>query len=373
MSTARNRAVISLVLCLLCPFVWAEDLKKSVVLVEPEYEEMSAFFSDYALPLSRMGFRWESRAMMALNSGVSGSGVVAQRGDSLVVMTNRHVVGFAHAVTVKVQDGKSWITYEHCPVMAVSPLTDIAMVSLPDSSDLVALPLCAVPVHDAEEVWAAGFPGLGDEPSWQVTKGIISNSELYREELLGRQQAAIQHTAPIDAGSSGGPLLRKDSADRFVVVGLNTWKAGYRDGVGIAIPLGTLQHFLQYGNEQEEKTDAMRTEEWNMLLREDYIQAAEALSVDYLMTRTAADWETVFEAMGYTNQKYLYDLDRTDVLDILRLTWAFDAMRFAMAGGENAHFDIVWGDVQGRRQIVELIYPELTKKQYMEATKRIRK
>ena len=368
-----KRYPIALIMCLLCSVCMAADLKKSVVLVEPEYEEMSEFFSSYALPLSRYGFRWESRTMMAYNNGVSGSGVVVQREDSLVLLTNRHVVGPAHTVTVRVQEGKRIRDLKHCPVVAISPLTDMAMVALPDSSGLVPLPLSDSAVNDADEVWAAGFPGLGGEPSWQVTQGVVSNGELYREELLGKQQAAIQHTAPIDAGSSGGPLLRKTDAEDYVIVGINTWKAGYRDGVGIAIPQDAIRHFLANGNEQESKTDAERTEEWNRLIREDYVLASEALSVDYLMSRSAEDWDAVFEIMGYTNQKNLYDMDRVDALDILRLTWAFDAMRFAMAGGEGAHFDIVWGDVQGRRQIVALTYPELTKRQYMQATKRIRK
>lgn len=88
-----RRFPIVLIMCLLCSICMAEDLKKSVVLVEPEYEDMSDFFSSYALPLSRYGFRWESRTMMAYNNGVSGSGVVVQRGDTLVLLTNRHVVG----------------------------------------------------------------------------------------------------------------------------------------------------------------------------------------------------------------------------------------------------------------------------------------
>lgn len=373
MKILQKSIPIVLMMCLLCPVCMAEDLKKSVVWVEPEYEEMSEFFSSYALPLSRYGFRWESRTMMAFNHGVSGSGVVVQRGDSVVLLTNRHVVGPAHTVTIRVQEGKYMRDLKHCPVVAISPLTDMAMVALPDSSGLVPLPLSDSTVKDADEIWAAGFPGLGGEPSWQVTQGVVSNSELYREELLGKQQAAIQHTAPIDAGSSGGPLLRKTETGTYLVAGINTWKAGYREGVGIAIPPSAIQHFLANGNEQDTKTDEERTDEWNRLIREDYVLAAEALSIDYLMSRSAEDWEAVFEIMGYTNQKNLYDTDRTDVLDILRLTWAFDAMRFAMAGGENARFDIVWGDVQGQRQIVAMTYPELTKKQYMQATKRIRK
>lgn len=343
------------------------------MLIEPEFEEMRSFFSEYALPLSRFGFRSESRTLMAYNRGISGSGFVVQRGDSLVLLTNRHVVGPAHKVSIKVQNGKHTTTFRHCPVVAVSPLTDMAMVALPDSTDLEPISLSDTAVQDADEIWAAGFPALGDEPSWQITQGTVSNSELYREELLGRQQAAIQHTAPIDAGSSGGPLLRKNEAGDYSVAGINTWKAGYREGVGIAIPISAIRHFLLYGDEQELKSDAERTAEWNQLIREDYVLASEALSVDYLMTRSAEDWTVVLEFMGNTNQQALLEIERTDALDILRLVWAFDAMRFALAGGENAHFDITWGDIQGQRKIVAITYPELTKKQYIEATKRIRK
>lgn len=376
-----NSRLLFLIICIVCGQclsllaspIMAANLKQSVVLIEPEYAEMRSFFSEYALPLSRSGFRGESRALMAYNRGISGSGVVVQRGDSLVLFTNRHVVGPARQVAVIVQNGKQKTTFRHCPVVAVSPLTDMAMIALPDSSGLEPIPLSDTPVQDADEVWAAGFPALGDDPSWQITQGTVSNSELYREELLGRQQAAIQHTAPLDAGSSGGPLLRKNEAGDYSVVGINTWKAGYRDGVGIAIPLSAIQHFLLYGNEQEPKSDAERTAEWNQLIREDYVLASEALSVDYLMTRSAEDWTVVLECMGYTNQQALLEIDRTDALDILRLVWAFDAMRFALAGGENAHFDITWGNVQGQRKIVAITYPELTKKQYFEATKRIRK
>lgn len=381
MQTRSSRFPLLIVVCLVsvwCSFfsishTVASNLKQSVVLVEPEFAEMRSFFSEYALLLSRSGFRGESRAMMAYNRGISGSGFVVQRGDSLVLLTNRHVVGPARQVSVRMQNGKRMAIFRHCPVVAVSPLTDMAIIALPDSSGLIPISLSDTDVQDADEVWAAGFPALGDEPSWQITQGTVSNSELYREELLGRQQAAIQHTAPIDAGSSGGPLLRKNEAGEFTVVGINTWKADYREGVGIAIPLSAVQHFLLYGDEQAPKPDAERTAEWNQLIREDYVLASEAMSADYLMTRSAEDWEVVLEFMGPTNRQILSDVDRTDALDILRLVWAFDAMRFALAGGENAWFDIVWGDIQGQRKIVAITYPALTKKQYLEATKRIRK
>lgn len=351
----------------------AAELKKSVLLVQPEYSDLSDFLSEYSFPLARQDFRAESRTFMSLLDGVTGSGVVVEQDGKKVLLTNRHVVGFAHRVTLRIKDGQQKIRYRHCPVIAISPLTDIAMVALPDTADLVPVPLAETDVQDAEDIWAAGYPGLGGKPEWQLTNGIVSNSALYRSELLGKQQAAIQHTAPIDPGSSGGALLRRVDEDNYVLVGLNTWKAGNRDGVGIAIPVSALRHFLEHGNEQPTKTDEELSEEWNALLREDYVQAAEAFSVDYLMLHAAEDWEDVYLNMGYTYQKSIRDIDRTSSLDVLRLSWAIDALRFALAGGEEARFVLKWDDVQGRRMIVGVHYPDLNKKQYHQATCRLRK
>lgn len=350
----------------------ATDLHQSVVLVKPNYEELHQYFTDYSLPLYRKGYSSESRAFMAYHSGISGSGVVVSKGDSLVVITNRHVIGLATIVDITYQLGKQSINY-HCPVIAVSPQTDLAMILLPDTARLVPISINTGEIEEAEEIYAAGFPGLGNEPTWQVSKGIISNAALYREELLGVHQAAIQHTAAIDPGNSGGALLRRLPNNEYELVGINTWKASSREGVGLAIPANTVLHFIQNGTEEETKSDEQLTNEWNQLLREDAIQAAAMLSVEYLTTRSVEDWQAVIESMGYTNRQYISEAERNSAVDIIRYTWAIDMMRFAMAGGSDATFKLKWGNEQGKYMIIDVTYPELTKKQYNQATSRLKK
>lgn len=353
--------------------IQANNLRMSVVLVEPEYKSMRTFLDEYSLALSHYRYYGESRTMLALRSGVSGSGVVLQQGDSLLVLTNRHVVGFAPTVRVKQIEGDKKQVWRHCPVLAVSSLTDLALILLPDSAMLSPMQLSEQVLKDADEIYAAGYPGLAGSPSWQVTKGIVSNSELYHEDLLGKHQAAIQHTASIDPGSSGGPLLQKTDDETYRVVGLNTWKAGNREGVGIAIPTKSIRQFLQGDAGEETMTDEERTIEWNQLLREDVILAAKSLSITYLLTRPAEDWELVLETMGEGNRDFIDESEHNSVLDAIRYVWAIEMMRYAMAGGEDAQFDLVWETIQGKQMIVDVIYPELNRKQLMQATSRLRK
>ena len=53
----------------------------------------------------------------------------------------------------------------------------------------------------------------------------------------------IQHSAQVDYGNSGGPLLIS-SGDKYLVVGINTWKAAYRDSVNFAIPAAQIKKMI---------------------------------------------------------------------------------------------------------------------------------
>lgn len=62
--------------------------------------------------------------------------------------------------------------------------------------------------EDGTEVWSAGFPGLGGKPMWQLGKGTITNASAKIKELIAPNiSTIIQHSAEVDAGNSGGPLL----------------------------------------------------------------------------------------------------------------------------------------------------------------------
>jgi serine protease Do len=63
------------------------------------------------------------------------------------------------------------------------------------------------------------------------------------ETLMG---PFIQHTAQVDPGNSGGPLLvvQGNAAGGYAVAGINTLRAAYRQAANYAIPVSTAQTFI---------------------------------------------------------------------------------------------------------------------------------
>ena len=90
--------------------------------------------------------------------------------------------------------------------------------------------LAATPAKDQQTVVATGFPGIIGKPSYQTTKGYVSNESFLLDDGT-RPLMYVQHTAPIDPGSSGGPLTDESGK----VLGVNTLKITGREAVGLAV------------------------------------------------------------------------------------------------------------------------------------------
>lgn len=190
-----------------------------------------------------------------LTSGSTGSGVLVVRKigseKKVFVVTNRHVVD--HALRTKVVvDGSS--KYIDANVAYVDAHHDLAILEvLPGADGTIpvdaGVTLETAPAADQQTVIAAGFPGMGDRPSYQVTRGYISNRKLVLGD--GEITPYIQHTAPTDSGSSGGPLLSEGGR----LLGINTLKMRGREGVSISIPARlVVEAFRSIGNEQAAST-----------------------------------------------------------------------------------------------------------------------
>ena len=127
----------------------------------------------------------------------SGSGfVVSEDGN---VVTNRHVVSGCRSVSVRTDSSRGL----PARVIALHPRSDLAVVRADASFGSVASFRIGRPIRAGDDIVAVGFPLAGllaDEPS--VTTGSVN-------ALAGihNDPAVLQMSAPVQQGSSGGPLF----------------------------------------------------------------------------------------------------------------------------------------------------------------------
>lgn len=227
-----------------------QDLKKSVCVVKQNYTDAEKeAFEKTASTLFSNSYMSAARRLRKGLGGFGSGFLYRVDNGKLYIITNKHVVRDAKSVqlTFKAEGGDK--TISNCNVIAKSDSMDIAVVEFPATeTGFVPLSFDADRVVDGTNVWSAGFPGLGDEPAWQLGNGVVSNDNLVNMELTDSVHiAVIQHTAQVDPGSSGGPLLvlkentKRESGDKSValkeykVVGMNTWKAFHRENANFSL------------------------------------------------------------------------------------------------------------------------------------------
>lgn len=166
------------------------------------------------------------------NTGV-GSGVIVNA-DGYIV-TNHHVVQDATSIIVSLHDGEEY----EAEVVGTDPDTDVALIKI----EVDGLP--TVPLGDSDELevgdWviAVGTPfGL----SATMTAGIVSAKGRHQVGPYKdhKYQDFIQTDAPINPGSSGGPLFDLGGN----VVGINTAINAAGQGIGFAIPINMVKPII---------------------------------------------------------------------------------------------------------------------------------
>jgi serine protease Do len=170
-------------------------------------------------------------------SGV-GSGVILTANG--YVLTNKHVVEGAQALSVELADGT---TYD-ARLVEESADNDLALIKV----EATGLPAATIGNSDAAEIGqttlAIGSP-LGTYTE-TVTRGILSG--IGREITVQDGQTGrpvtltnlMQTDAAINPGNSGGPLLDASGA----VIAINTAVASSAQGLGFAIPINDAQELI---------------------------------------------------------------------------------------------------------------------------------
>jgi S1-C subfamily serine protease len=157
----------------------------------------------------------------------AGSGVIIAPDG--YILTNDHVVQGAGAISVILQNGGSF----EATSVGTDPATDLAVLRANGSGLPYATLGNSAALKAGQLVIAIGNP-FGFQST--VSTGVVSALGRTLRSQQGRLiENIIQHTAPLNPGNSGGPLV--DSRGR--VVGVNTAIIVMAQGIGFAIPADT--------------------------------------------------------------------------------------------------------------------------------------
>jgi serine protease Do len=156
------------------------------------------------------------------------------------LITNFHVIEGETQIAVEVYHQKNGQlerkVYKQVRIVAMNKFQDLALLKVEDKD---ATKFAWVPLGDSdalavgERVFAIGSP-LGLERT--VTEGIVSTKT---RQVQG--ELYIQTTAQINPGNSGGPLFNLKGE----VTGVTNMKV-FGEGLGFAIPVENVKHFLKH-------------------------------------------------------------------------------------------------------------------------------
>jgi len=166
-----------------------------------------------------------------------GSGVIVDQAG--YVVTNRHVIAGAMSIIVSLPTRP--VTHLSAEVIKAEEASDLALLKIPSTGALpTAILADSSRVQVGDWVLAVGYPfGL----DLTVTSGIISGKRISMN-IGGRPYRGLFQTdAPINKGSSGGPLVDLNGH----VIGINTAiyaPTGVFSGTGFAIPSNLVGAFV---------------------------------------------------------------------------------------------------------------------------------
>ncbi len=179
----------------------------------------------------------EAVTLVQTSSGLGSGFIINNRG---YCVTNYHVVEKETRIAVTIfhrtKNGEfQRRQIKDVEIVALNPFFDLALLRIPIQKDLSFRTVYLAEndkQREGEEVFAIGNP-LGLERS--VSRGIVSTRNRNMQGIV-----YIQTTTQINPGNSGGPLFNS----RGEVIGVTNMKLVLGEGLGFAIPITYVKHFL---------------------------------------------------------------------------------------------------------------------------------
>ena len=179
----------------------------------------------------------EGVVLVQTSDGLGSGFVISSEGHCV---TNYHVVEGQTRVAVTIfhrteQGEFKRVAVRDVKIVALNPHFDLALLQIPKQEGVAFGPVFVAEDdshREGDTVFAIGSP-LGLERS--VSEGIVSTRNRNMDGIV-----YIQTTAQINPGNSGGPLFNSQGQ----VVGVINMKLTFGEGLGFAIPVSYLRHFI---------------------------------------------------------------------------------------------------------------------------------
>ena len=162
------------------------------------------------------------------SSGGSGF-IFATVGDTAFVVTNHHVIEDADAIDVTVKDARTY----PATLLGFNSDKDVAVLAICCDSGFVVLDWESGPAPAiGTPIVAIGYPRSAQ------TGVVATTGEIAGPDSITRRYDVIAHTAPLNPGNSGGPLLSMDGRVLGINVGSSTFE---HEAVYYAVPYATIE------------------------------------------------------------------------------------------------------------------------------------
>lgn len=309
-----------------CTMLFGADLKESVAVVRHDNKTIDSLYNQLGTTLQNSGFISAGKSLRSYSNSFGSGFVYKANSGNTYVITNYHVVGNNTSALLQLQVQGKDTTFFNCPILYTCPKTDIAIIQAPKSIINKAITAYTSNIEEGREVFSAGFPGLGDTPLWQLGKGVISNKEV-NSGLLGNKDSLIiiQHTAQVDGGNSGGPLLVKSNENDSIyqVIGVNTWKGRLRENTNFSVRLSDVEDIINMYETNKQidiaPFDSIHKEFTNDI-QKGYTDFAKYVSMEYVLSLNNDEISYLLK----NSEQSIYDAIRKNPIWGLKLMIAND-------------------------------------------------